>query len=179
MTQRAVREPWCSASDCQVSNFESRVWRAVSSHSFHHPQEVLLAKFSLHKGGLKPHSYHLFTLGTFEGTRSKGQMELGWDFSCDLDVSLLGSCLSLVPFAFDPFSCLWILCCVALCCVCPWCHLGWIRCHICRYKCLTNGCPFSGYFGASIMWINLFNVQLISLYITFSTSLQYRQQKEA
>ena len=56
-----------------------------------------------------------FTLGTFEGTRSEGQIGLGWDFSCDLDVSSPASCLSLVPFAFDPFSCLWILCCIVLC----------------------------------------------------------------
>ena len=34
------------------------IWWAVSSHSSHHPQEVLLAQFSRydHKGGLKPHS---------------------------------------------------------------------------------------------------------------------------
>ena len=33
----------------------------VSSHSSHHSQEVLLAQFSLyvHKGGLKPDSFHL------------------------------------------------------------------------------------------------------------------------
>ena len=56
------REVACSASDRQGSNFESCVWRAVSSQSFHHPQEVLLAQFSLyvHKGGLKPDSFHLF-----------------------------------------------------------------------------------------------------------------------
>ena len=43
------------------SNFESCVWRTVSSQSSHHPQEVLLAQFSLyvHKGGLKPDSFHL------------------------------------------------------------------------------------------------------------------------
>ena len=54
------REVACSASDCQGSNFESCVWRTVSSHSSHHPQEVLLAQFSLyvHKGGLKPDSFH-------------------------------------------------------------------------------------------------------------------------
>ena len=54
------REVACSASDCQVSNFESCVWRTVSSQSSHHPQEVLLAQFSLyvHKGGLKPDSFH-------------------------------------------------------------------------------------------------------------------------
>ena len=57
-----VREVACSAR--QGSNFESCVWRTVSSQSFHHPQEVLLAQFSLyvHKGGLKPDSFH-FLIG--------------------------------------------------------------------------------------------------------------------
>ena len=56
------REVACSASDRQSSNFESCVWRTVSSQSSHHPQEVLLAQFSLyvHKGGLKPDSFHFF-----------------------------------------------------------------------------------------------------------------------
>ena len=54
------REVACSASDRQCSNFESCVWRTVSSQSSHHPQEVLLAQFSLyvHKGGIKPDSFH-------------------------------------------------------------------------------------------------------------------------
>ena len=54
------REVACSASDRQGSNFESCVWRTVSSQSSHHPQEVLLAQFSLyvHKGGLSPDSFH-------------------------------------------------------------------------------------------------------------------------
>ena len=54
------REVACSASDRQRSNFESCVWMTVSSQSSHHPQEVLLAQFSLyvHKGGLKPDSFH-------------------------------------------------------------------------------------------------------------------------
>ena len=54
------REVACSASDCQGSNFESCVWRTVSSQSSHYPQEVLLVQFSLyvHKGGLKPDSFH-------------------------------------------------------------------------------------------------------------------------
>ena len=57
------REVACSASDRQGSNFESCVWRTVSSQSSHHPQEVLLAQFSLyvHKGGLKPDSFHFPT----------------------------------------------------------------------------------------------------------------------
>ena len=56
------REVACSASDRQGSNFESCVWRTVSSQSSHHPQEVLLAQFSLyvHKGGLKPDSLHFW-----------------------------------------------------------------------------------------------------------------------
>ena len=58
------REVACSASDRQGSNFESCVWRTVSSHSSHHPQEVLLAQFSLyvHKGGLKPDSFNFIYL---------------------------------------------------------------------------------------------------------------------
>ena len=58
------REVACSASDRQGSNFESCVWRTVSSQSSHHPQEVLLAQFSLyvHKGGLKPDSFHFLAL---------------------------------------------------------------------------------------------------------------------
>ena len=54
------REVACSASDHQGSNFESCVWRTVSSQSPHHLQEGLLAQFSLylHKGGLKPDSFH-------------------------------------------------------------------------------------------------------------------------
>ena len=40
------REVACSASDRQGSNFESCVWRTVSSHSSHHPH--LLAQFSLY-----------------------------------------------------------------------------------------------------------------------------------
>ena len=58
------REVACSASDRQGSNFESCVWRTVSSQSSHHPQEVLLARFSLyvHKGGLKPDSFHFSSI---------------------------------------------------------------------------------------------------------------------
>ena len=54
------REVACSASNRQGSNFESCVWRTVSSQLSHHPQKVLLAQFSLyvHKGGLKPDSFH-------------------------------------------------------------------------------------------------------------------------
>ena len=59
------REVACSASDRQGSNFESCVWRTVSFQSSHHPQEVLLAQFSLyvHKSGLKPDSFHFILSG--------------------------------------------------------------------------------------------------------------------
>ena len=62
------REVACSASDRQGSTFESCVWRTVSSQSSHHPQEVLLAQFSLyvHKGGLKPDSFHFSVWGPNE-----------------------------------------------------------------------------------------------------------------
>ena len=36
----------CSVSDRQSSNFEFSVWRAVSSDSSHHPQDILLAQLS-------------------------------------------------------------------------------------------------------------------------------------
>ena len=42
------REVLCSASDLQGLNFESCVCRAVTSHSSHHPQKVLLAQFILY-----------------------------------------------------------------------------------------------------------------------------------
>ena len=47
------REVACLASDRQGSNFESCVWRTVSSQSSHNPQEVVLAQLSVyvHKGG--------------------------------------------------------------------------------------------------------------------------------
>ena len=60
------REVACLASDRQGTNFESCVWRTVSSQSSHHPQDVLLAQFSLyvHKGGLKPDSFHFISFRT-------------------------------------------------------------------------------------------------------------------
>ena len=66
------REVACSTSDrqgSQGSNFESCVWRTVSSQSSHHPQEVLLAQFSLyvHKGGLKPDSFHFISFAHMLG----------------------------------------------------------------------------------------------------------------
>ena len=52
------REVACSASD--RPKFEPCVWRTVSSHSSHQPQEVFLAQFSLyvHKSGLKLDSFY-------------------------------------------------------------------------------------------------------------------------
>ena len=49
------REVAGSASNLQGLNFESCVWRAVSSHTPHHLQDVLLAQFSLyvHNCGLR------------------------------------------------------------------------------------------------------------------------------
>ena len=72
------REVACSASDRQGSNFESCVWRTVSSQSSHHPQEVLLAQFSLyvHKGGLKPDSFHFFVTSVFT---SEKLVSVAWD----------------------------------------------------------------------------------------------------
>ena len=67
-SQYCGEPPWpraaCSASDRQGSNFESCVWRTVSSQSSHHPQEVIMAQFSLyvHKGGLKPDLFHFISI---------------------------------------------------------------------------------------------------------------------
>ena len=58
------REIACSASDRQGLNFESCVWRTVSSDLSHHPQGVLLAQFSLYvdKSGLKRNLFHFYPL---------------------------------------------------------------------------------------------------------------------
>ena len=78
------REVACSASDRQGSNFESCVWRTVSSQSSHHPQEVLLAQFSLyvHKGGLKPDSFH-FILMTYYIPITRGKPCLNSCLDCN------------------------------------------------------------------------------------------------
>ena len=77
------RDVACSASDRQGSNFESRVWRTVSSQSSHHLQEVLLAQFSLyvHKGGLKPDSFH------FKFAPCVTEWRYFCKTSCDIDIS--------------------------------------------------------------------------------------------
>ena len=57
------QEVACSTSYRQGSNFEFCAWMAVSSHSSHHPQDILLVQLSLdvHKGGLRSHSFYHFT----------------------------------------------------------------------------------------------------------------------
>ena len=51
----------------------------MSSQSSHHPQEVLLAQFSLyvHKGGLKPDSFHFISFSSATG------LNLDRSFSCE------------------------------------------------------------------------------------------------
>ena len=50
--------------DREVACLESCIWCAVPLHSSQHPQEVLLAQFSLyvHKSGLKPDSLHFYLI---------------------------------------------------------------------------------------------------------------------
>ena len=74
------REVACSASDRQGSNFESCVWRTVSPQSSHHPQEVLLAQFSLyvHKGGLKPDSFHFISFWSLFPSVKNTSIEYHW-----------------------------------------------------------------------------------------------------
>ena len=52
--QYCGEHPW--PRDSVLRQTESYVWKAVSSHAFHHPHEFLLVQFSLyvHKGGLNP-----------------------------------------------------------------------------------------------------------------------------
>ena len=76
------REVACSASDRHCSNFESCVWRTVSSQSSHHPQEVLLAQFSLyvHKGDLKRDSFHLLCIKSHNPLESsRGAFSICWN----------------------------------------------------------------------------------------------------
>ena len=82
------REVACSASDLQGLNFKSCVWRPVSSHSSHHPQEVILPQISryVHKSGLKPDSFFFsFILPMFSEPRDmqmlKTEYFLLWNVS--------------------------------------------------------------------------------------------------
>ena len=54
--------PWSSELGLRPPGFEFRIMclDGMLSHSSHHPHDVLLAQLSLyvHKGGLKPHSFH-------------------------------------------------------------------------------------------------------------------------
>ena len=51
-------------SDCQDSNFETCIWDAVLSDSYHHPLDVFLVQvisLYVHTGGPKPRSFiHLY-----------------------------------------------------------------------------------------------------------------------
>ena len=88
------REVACSASDRQGSNFESCVWRTVSSQSSHHPQEVLLAQFSLyvHKSGLKTDSFHFIY---FNASLIQKSSTLVHFFTNSIISSPINHCLSL------------------------------------------------------------------------------------
>ena len=82
-----------SASDRQGSNFESCVWRTVSSYLFHHPQEILLAQFSLHvhQGGLKSDSFHFISRYVFLPTSQFSEPSSGWRRSKLAELTLHGS----------------------------------------------------------------------------------------
>ena len=90
------REVACSASDRQGSNFESCVWRTVSSQSSHHSQEVLLAQFSLyvHKGGLKPDSFHFILYIALYRTQCHMQYYTLKPTVCDADPTLSQHCFN-------------------------------------------------------------------------------------
>ena len=67
----SLRDREVACLDRQGSNSESCVWKTVSSHSSNHPQEALLAQFSLyvHKRGLKPDSFHFISLSKIRNMR--------------------------------------------------------------------------------------------------------------
>ena len=87
------REVACSASDRQGSNFESCVWRTVSSQSSHHPQEVLLAQFSLyvHKGVLKPDSFHIIFSLSSKHRNASAIRHATWDDTTDATIAGLST----------------------------------------------------------------------------------------
>ena len=76
------REVACLASDRQGSNFEFCVGRTVSSQSSHHPQEVILAQLSLyvHRGGLKPDSFHCISSSSMSHCNVFLPRTLRWHF---------------------------------------------------------------------------------------------------
>ena len=105
------REVACSASDRQGSNFESCVWRTVSSQSSHHPQEVLLAQFSLyvHKGGLKPDSFHFIFIVLQSTTTSLFCLNVTCDKIhvtpwLELSTILLSMWLAIVVIKYQTFT---------------------------------------------------------------------------
>ena len=81
------REVACSASDLQSLNFEFCVWRAVSSHSSPHPQEVLLAQFSLHvhKNSPKHDSFHFIYVESCVRHRSRFHYAVYTDFTIHIN----------------------------------------------------------------------------------------------
>ena len=97
------REVACSASDRQGSNFEFCVWRTVSSQSSHHPQEVLLAQFSLyvHKGGLKPDSFHFVSTNRRHQRKQKKDKYIMTQYQIVRSLCLVVCvyCLSWAPYA--------------------------------------------------------------------------------
>ena len=116
------REVACSASDRQGSNFESCVWRTVSSQSSHHPQEVLLAQFSLyvHKGGLKPDSFHFTTLQCYNikaFTRNRFSRLALYAITHQTQ----NTCKTFISYNVDPTSSTLVQHCtnvIQMCCVC-------------------------------------------------------------
>ena len=88
---RPVRDSSPEAWDYKGSNFESCVWRAVSCHSSHHPQELPLVQFSLHmhKGSSKPHSFiHSFIRAQYLWLSSHNRTECTIEPCCLLGRSL-------------------------------------------------------------------------------------------
>ena len=77
------REVACSTSDRQGSNFESCVWRTVSSQSSHHPQKVLLAQFI---------RFISFSISNLSLTQFPAFRELHLSFQCNANCIIISNC---------------------------------------------------------------------------------------
>ena len=130
------REVACSASDRQGSNFESCVWRTVSSQSPHHPQDVLLAQFSfyVHKGSIKPIHLISFPIAGFD----EFNLLLAQPDPSDFKVmSHIIPCPNDIRRILKKNAIFWLYTAVSRKChmVTPYCHVLILQCYISTLIC--------------------------------------------
>ena len=95
----------CSASHRQGSKFEFCVWRTVSFHSSHHPQE---AQFSLHvhKGGVKPHAFHFISIAISPVYKKKNSLTYS---AKNVQKATFNHSLKLIKVRFDKKDVTWTI----------------------------------------------------------------------